>query len=78
MHSSKDGEPCIPALFNSSISASFDHLVGSGEERRRHLKAECLGGLQVNDRFGNLIGILQSMNDRAVTFALVAEDWWER
>ena len=29
----------------------FDHLVGAGEQRWRHLNAECLGGLQVNNEF---------------------------
>ena len=34
----------------------FDHLVGDGEQRRRNLKAERLGRLQVNDEleFGRL------------------------
>jgi len=26
---------------------SFDHLVSAGNERRRHIEAERLGGLQV-------------------------------
>src|SRR5262249_26794012 len=34
----------------ADITASLDHLVGAGKERRRHIEAERLGGSQVNEK----------------------------
>jgi hypothetical protein len=37
---------CIAANY-----PSFDHLVGSGKERRRDRDAQCSGGLEVDGQF---------------------------
>src|SRR5216683_3188741 len=41
-------ETAVPMYPPSNL---FDHLVGAGEDRRRHGEAEFLRGLQVDDQF---------------------------
>src|SRR5215510_12521093 len=48
---------------------SFDHLVGAGEERRRHVEAERARGLQVDDELE-----LGRAHDRQVGRFLALED----
>ena len=41
-------EPAVSS--RSKWQSLFDHLVGAGEQRRRHVEAERLGGLEVDDQ----------------------------
>ena len=38
----------ISAIDPRKIATLFDHLVGAGEQRWRHRKAERLGGLEID------------------------------
>jgi hypothetical protein len=42
--------PPLRTISQQKAIASFDHLVGAGEQRRRHSKAERLGGPEVDDQ----------------------------
>jgi hypothetical protein len=50
-------EPASRPARESPVGGLFDHLVGAGEERRRHLQSERLRGDQVHDEieFGRLL-----------------------
>jgi hypothetical protein len=42
--------PCADAANEVAIVRLFDHLVGGGDERRRHREAKNPGGLVIDDQ----------------------------
>jgi hypothetical protein len=40
----------VPRAASQQIAWLFDHLIGPGEHRRRHLEAKRLRGLEVDDQ----------------------------
>jgi hypothetical protein len=42
--------PDVANVPNSEVVPLFNHLVGTGEQRRRHVEAERLGGLEIDDQ----------------------------
>ena len=64
----RGGRPQQPASL-------FDHLVGAREQRRRHLKADCFGSVQIDHQFelagllnGQLAGLLAPFDFLGVSF----------
>ena len=51
------------------IDPLLDHLVGTGEQRRRHIQSERLGGFQIYDEFE-----LGRLNDWQVRRSLALQD----
>ena len=47
----------------------FDHLVGNSEQFIRHVEAQCLGGVQVDDQLE-----LGRLHDRKISGLLALED----
>jgi hypothetical protein len=48
-------DSCSAATTTHGCIVLIDHLVGAGEQRRRHLQAECFRGLEIDYQF-ELVG----------------------
>jgi hypothetical protein len=63
-----------PLICGAANCALFDHLIGAGEQRRRHGKAEDFGGLEVDDQLETSSGRGAPIADiaRALRYAVAA------
>ena len=61
--------PIADITHRSERSLLFDHLVDAGEQKRRHIQADCLGGLKIDDQF-----VLGGLHDRQIARLRALED----
>jgi CRISPR/Cas system CSM-associated protein Csm3 (group 7 of RAMP superfamily) len=58
---------CFGPIADSCSAANkplFDHLVGTGEQRRRHREAECFGGREIEEKIE--VGIERESDTREI------------